>query len=54
MKKNTVILTIDLLKDDFNTRVKIDKKHFTKKEKTLLKIALFTLQGQIDNLIPKI
>lgn len=54
MKKNRVILTIDLLKNDFNTRVKVDKKYFTEKEKTLLRIALFTLQNQIDNLIPKI
>lgn len=54
MKKNTIILKINLSKDDFDTTVKVEKKHFTKKEKILLKIALFTLQNQIDNFITKI
>ena len=54
MKKGVIILKIDLSKDDFNTTVKVAQKQFNKKEKILLRIALFSLKNQIEKIIPKI
>ncbi|MFA6740381.1 MAG: hypothetical protein WCR78_02715 [Arcobacteraceae bacterium] len=54
MKKNTMLFKINLLKDDFNITIKVGPKQLNKKERILLRIALFSLKNQIEKIIPKI